>query len=106
MTIELTPEHQRMTERVMHLGGYHDAQEVIGAALEALADDVVDVAPGPLNVTPQRVSSSELLRKWCYRTEGFSKRASLARANCLRRALGGCSDHADAMSLALTMGLY
>jgi Arc/MetJ-type ribon-helix-helix transcriptional regulator len=40
MTIELTPEHQRMIERVMHSRAYHDAQEVISAALGKLAEDV------------------------------------------------------------------
>jgi Arc/MetJ-type ribon-helix-helix transcriptional regulator len=40
MTIELTPEHQRMIERVMHSGPYPDAEHVISAALEALAEDI------------------------------------------------------------------
>ena len=40
MTIELTPEHQRMIERVIHTGAYPDAQHVLSAALEALAGDV------------------------------------------------------------------
>ncbi len=40
MTIELTPEHQRMIERVIDSGAYPDAQHVISAALEALAEDL------------------------------------------------------------------
>jgi Arc/MetJ-type ribon-helix-helix transcriptional regulator len=44
MVIELTPEHQRIIERVIHMGVYRDAQDVINAALEALAEDVEDVA--------------------------------------------------------------
>jgi Arc/MetJ-type ribon-helix-helix transcriptional regulator len=40
MTIQLTPEHERIIEHVMHSGAYHDAQEVISAALEALAEDI------------------------------------------------------------------
>jgi Arc/MetJ-type ribon-helix-helix transcriptional regulator len=39
MTIELTPEHQRMIERFMHSGTYPDAEHVISAALQALAED-------------------------------------------------------------------
>ena len=44
MTIELKPEHQRMIDRAIHLGAYHDPNEVIGAALEMLAEDLEDVA--------------------------------------------------------------
>jgi Arc/MetJ-type ribon-helix-helix transcriptional regulator len=44
MNIELTPEHERLIEHVMHSGAYHDAKDVISAALEALAEDVDDVA--------------------------------------------------------------
>ncbi len=40
MTIELTPEHQRMIERVIDSGAYPDAQHVISAALEAFAEDL------------------------------------------------------------------
>ena len=40
MTIDLTPEHEKMIERVIHSGAYHNAQEVIGAALGKLAEDV------------------------------------------------------------------
>ena len=45
MTIELTPEHQRIIERVMHTGAYPDAQHVISAALKALAEDMQADAP-------------------------------------------------------------
>ena len=44
MTIELTSENQRLIERVIHSGAYGDPQDVINAALEALAEDVEDVA--------------------------------------------------------------
>lgn len=44
MTIELTPERQRIIERVMHSGAYPDGQHVISAALAALAEDAEDVA--------------------------------------------------------------
>ena len=40
MTIELTPEHQRMIERAIHSGAYHDAQDVISAALGRLTEDM------------------------------------------------------------------
>lgn len=43
MTIELTAENQRLIERVIHSGAYGDPQDVISAALEALAEDVEDV---------------------------------------------------------------
>jgi Arc/MetJ-type ribon-helix-helix transcriptional regulator len=56
MTIELTPEHQSMIERVMHSGGYHDAQDVISAALEALAEDVDDAAVTKARKNEPRVS--------------------------------------------------
>jgi len=59
MTIELTPEHQRMIERVMHSGGYHEAQDVISAALEALAEDVDDVAVMKAREHEPRVSLDE-----------------------------------------------
>jgi Arc/MetJ-type ribon-helix-helix transcriptional regulator len=45
MTIELTPEHQRIIERVVHSGAYPDAEHVISAALEALAEDIQAHAP-------------------------------------------------------------
>jgi putative addiction module CopG family antidote len=35
MNIELTPEHQRMIKRAIHSGAYHDASDVIHAALDA-----------------------------------------------------------------------
>ncbi len=38
MTIELTPEHQRMVERAVHSGAYHDASDVINAALDAFGE--------------------------------------------------------------------
>jgi Arc/MetJ-type ribon-helix-helix transcriptional regulator len=44
MTIQLTPEHERIIEHVMRSGAYHDATEVISAALEALAEDLEDAA--------------------------------------------------------------
>jgi putative addiction module CopG family antidote len=40
MTIELTPEHELFIARVIHSGAYHDAQDVISAALQALAEDL------------------------------------------------------------------
>jgi Arc/MetJ-type ribon-helix-helix transcriptional regulator len=44
MTIELTPEHQRIIENAIHSGAYHDASDVINAALEAFRDKA---APPP-----------------------------------------------------------
>ena len=40
MTIDLTPDHQRFVERVIHSGAYQDAQDVISAALSKLAEDL------------------------------------------------------------------
>jgi len=44
MTIELKPEHERVIERAIYLGAYHDSNEVASAALEMLAEDLDDVA--------------------------------------------------------------
>lgn len=38
MTIELKPEHQRVIDRAIQSGAYHDPDEVIGAALERFAE--------------------------------------------------------------------
>ena len=59
MTIELTEEHQRMIERVIHSGGYRDANDVLSAALEALAEDVDDVAVTKARENEPRVSLEE-----------------------------------------------
>ncbi len=59
MTIELTPEHQRIIEHVIHCGVYHDAQDVISAALEALAEDVDDVAETKARAHEPRVTLEE-----------------------------------------------
>lgn len=40
MTIDLKPEHQRVIEREIQSGAFHDPGEVIGAALERLAEDL------------------------------------------------------------------
>ena len=40
MTIELKPEHQRVIDRAIQSGAYHDPGEVISAALETLAQDI------------------------------------------------------------------
>ncbi len=42
MTIELKPEHQRVIDRAIQSGAYHDPGEVISAALEMLAEDIKD----------------------------------------------------------------
>lgn len=42
MTIELEPEHQQVVERAIQSGAYHDAGEVISAALEMLAQEIKD----------------------------------------------------------------
>lgn len=42
MTIELKPEHQRVIDRAIQSGAYCDPGEVIGAALEMLAEDIRD----------------------------------------------------------------
>ena len=59
MTIELSPEHQRIIEHVIHSGAYHDAQDVISAALEALAEDVDDVAVTKARAHEPRVTLEE-----------------------------------------------
>jgi Arc/MetJ-type ribon-helix-helix transcriptional regulator len=56
MTIEITAEHQRIIEQVIHSGVYRDAHDVIGAALEALAEDVDDVAVTRARAHEPRVS--------------------------------------------------
>ena len=40
MTIELEPEHQRLIKRAMQSGAFHDPNEVIGAALERLTEEL------------------------------------------------------------------
>lgn len=40
MTIDLKPEYQRMIERAIQSGAFHDPDEVIGAALEMLTEDL------------------------------------------------------------------
>ncbi|HZS91001.1 MAG TPA: type II toxin-antitoxin system ParD family antitoxin [Chloroflexota bacterium] len=40
MTIDLKPEYQRMIERAIQSGMFHNADEVIGAALELLTEDL------------------------------------------------------------------
>ncbi len=44
MTINLKPEHQRMIERAMESGAFHDTDEVISAALELLTEDLEEDA--------------------------------------------------------------
>jgi Arc/MetJ-type ribon-helix-helix transcriptional regulator len=44
MTIELKPEHQRMIDRAIQSGAYHDPDEVIATALSMLAEDIEDGA--------------------------------------------------------------
>lgn len=44
MTIELKPEHQRVIDRAIHSGAFQAPDEVIGAALDILAEDIEDVA--------------------------------------------------------------
>jgi Arc/MetJ-type ribon-helix-helix transcriptional regulator len=44
MTIELTPEHQRIIESAIHSGAYHDAGEVISAALETFKEKTLPFA--------------------------------------------------------------
>jgi Arc/MetJ-type ribon-helix-helix transcriptional regulator len=42
MTIELRPEQQRMIDLAIRSGVFHDTDEVIGAALAMLAEDIED----------------------------------------------------------------
>ena len=44
MTIELTQKSQEIIDRAIRAGGFHDPNEVVGAALERLAEDIDDVA--------------------------------------------------------------
>lgn len=44
MTIELKPEHQRMIDRAIQSGAYHNPDEVIATALSMLAEDIEDGA--------------------------------------------------------------
>jgi Arc/MetJ-type ribon-helix-helix transcriptional regulator len=46
MTIELTPEHQRMVESAVHSGAYHDASDFVNAAIEAFREKVLPPARG------------------------------------------------------------
>ncbi len=59
MTIELKPEQQRMIERAIHLGAYHDSNEVICAALEMLAEDIEDVTVSKVRENEPRITLEE-----------------------------------------------
>ena len=60
ITIQLTPEHRRIIEHVLHSGAYHDAGDVISAALAALAEDVDDVAVTMARAHEPRVTLDEV----------------------------------------------
>lgn len=47
MTVELKPEHQRVVDRAIRSGAYQDPGEVIGAALDMLAEDLHDADGQP-----------------------------------------------------------
>lgn len=69
MTVELTPEHQRMVESAVHSGAYHDASEFINAALEAFWGSA---SPHPENGQPSaREAAIERLRTFG-KTHGLS----------------------------------
>ncbi len=53
MTIDLKPEHLRLIERVIQSGAFHDPDEVIGAALDLLTEDL-DEDTEDLRVTRSR----------------------------------------------------
>ena len=46
MTIELTPEHQRIVESAVHSGAYHNVSDFINAAIEAFGEKAPPSAPG------------------------------------------------------------
>jgi Arc/MetJ-type ribon-helix-helix transcriptional regulator len=61
LTIDLKPEHQRLIERAIQSGAFHDPDEVIGAALERLTaeldEDAEDVR---VSRSPQQEQSIPL----------------------------------------------
>jgi Arc/MetJ-type ribon-helix-helix transcriptional regulator len=44
MTIQLTPEQERLIDLAVQSGAYHDSKEVISTALAMLAEDIEDGA--------------------------------------------------------------
>ena len=60
MTIELNPESQRIIDLAIRSGAFHDAAEVINAALELLAEDLEDVAVSQARQHEPRFSLEEV----------------------------------------------
>ncbi len=60
MTIELKSEHQSMIERAIQSGAYQDSDEVIGAALDMLAEDIEDVAVSNARAHEPRIPLEEV----------------------------------------------
>ena len=60
MTIELKPEHQRMIDRAIQSGAYHDPDEVIATALSMLAEDIEDGAVSEARSREPRYTLAEV----------------------------------------------
>jgi Arc/MetJ-type ribon-helix-helix transcriptional regulator len=60
MTIELTPEQERLIDLAVQSGAYHDSEEVISAALAMLAEDIEDGAISKARSAEPRFSLDEV----------------------------------------------
>jgi Arc/MetJ-type ribon-helix-helix transcriptional regulator len=56
MTIELTPEQERMIDFAVQSGAYHNSEEVISTALAMLAEDIEDGAVSEVRIAEPRFS--------------------------------------------------
>jgi Arc/MetJ-type ribon-helix-helix transcriptional regulator len=60
MTIELTPEQERMIDPAVRSGAYHGSEEVISTALAMLAEDIEDCAVSEARSAEPRFSLDEV----------------------------------------------
>ena len=98
MTIELKPEHQRVIDRAIHSGAFHDPEEVIGAALELLAEDIEDVAVSKTREHEPRVTLEQVKAE--LRAHGFAIIAAERVIDTLalaRRRYPGAGNSLDAL---------
>lgn len=60
MTIELSPEHQRVIDLAIQSGAYRDSDEVVATALSMLAEDIEDGAVSEARAGEARSTLAEV----------------------------------------------
>jgi len=60
MTIELSPEQQRMIDLAIQSGAYRDSDEVVAIALSMLAEDIEDGAVSEARANEPRTTLAEV----------------------------------------------